>query len=94
MKKLTKILRIAFFAELTLVLICSVSCKKQENFIYKYSYTTDASLKLNRTVTSLANYSEQLTPLQVESERILIRESKKNLLNENVINDTLILTNY
>jgi hypothetical protein len=70
------------------------SCKKQENFIYKYSYTTDASIKANRTVTSLANYGEQLTPLQIEAERLLIRESKKNLLNEIVISDTLILTNY
>ena len=85
MKKL--ILTFGIIASLT-------SCKKQENFIYKYSYTTEASLKLNRTVTSLANYSEQLTPSQVQAERLLIRESKKSLLNENVISDTLILTNY
>jgi len=70
------------------------SCKKQENFIYKYSYTTEASLKSNRTVTSLSNYDHQLNTLEIQAERILIRESKKNLLNENVISDTLILTNY
>lgn len=85
MKKL--ILTFGIFALLT-------SCKKQENFIYKYSYTTDASQQAGRTVTSLANYSEQLTPSQIEAERLLIRESKKNLLNENVLNDTLILTNF
>mgnify|MGYP000449967362 CR=1 FL=1 len=80
---------------LTFGIIASLaSCKKESNFIYKYSYTTESSLKANRTVTSLSNYGEQLTPLQIESERILIRESKKSLLNENVIKDTLILTNY
>jgi len=85
MKKL--ILTFGIIASLT-------SCKKESNFIYKYSYTTESSLKANRTVTSLANYSEQLTPSQVQAERILIRESKKSLLNENVLSDTLILTNY
>jgi hypothetical protein len=85
MKKL--ILAFGIIASLT-------SCKKESNFIYKYSYTTEASLKANRTVTSLSNYGEQLTPSQVQAERLLIRESKKSLLNENVISDTLILTNY
>jgi hypothetical protein len=94
MKKVTKILRIAFFAELILVFICSVSCKKQSNFIYKYSYTTESSLKTNRTSTSLSNYDELLTLSQIEAERLILRESKKNILNESVIKDTLILTNY
>jgi len=85
MKKL--ILTFGIIASLT-------SCKKQENFIYKYSYTTEASIKANRTVTSLSNYDHQLNTLEVEAERILIRESKKNLLNENVISDTLILNNF
>ena len=85
MKKL--ILTFGIIASLT-------SCKKQENFIYKYSYITESSLTANRTVTSLSNYGEQLTPSQIEVERLLIRESKKNLLNENVLSDTLILTNY
>ena len=70
------------------------SCKKNENFIYKYSYTTEQSNKANRISTSLSNYSEKLSTSQIEAERILIRTSKESLLNTKVLNDTLILTNY
>lgn len=94
MKKLTKILRILLIAELILIFLCLTSCKKNETFIYKYSYTTESSLKVNRITTSLSNYDHLLNSSEIEAERLLIRESKKNLLNENVIKDTLILTNY
>jgi hypothetical protein len=70
------------------------SCKKNETFIYKYSYITEASLKTNRITTSLSNYDHLLNSSEIEAERLLIRESKNNLLNDNVIKDTLILTNY
>ena len=81
MKKVILILGI--FASLT-------SCKKQENFIYKYAYTTEQSNKAKRISTSLANYDHLLSPSEVESERILIRQSK----NTKVLTDTLILTNF
>lgn len=70
------------------------SCKKQQNFIYKYSYTTEKSAAAKRTSTSLSNYSELLTPSQIQAERLIIRQSKKDLLNEIVISDTLTLTNF
>ena len=80
---------------LTLGIIATLtSCKKQENFIYKYSYTTEQSEQANRIVTSLANYEDELSTSQIEAERILIRTSKESLLNQKVISDTLILTNY
>lgn len=85
MKKV--ILTLAIFATLT-------SCKKNENFIYKYSYTTEQSNKANRISTSLANYDHQLSPSEIEAERILIRTSKESLLNTKVLTDTLIITNY
>ena len=66
------------------------SCKKESNFIYKYSYTTEQSNKANRITTSLANYDHLLTPSEIEAERIIIRESKNTI----VLTDTLILTNY
>lgn len=81
MKKV--ILTLGIFATLT-------SCKKNENFIYKYSYTTEQSNKANRISTSLANYNHLLTPSEIEAERIIIRESK----NTKVLSDTLILTNF
>jgi hypothetical protein len=80
---------------LTLGIIATLtSCKKQENFIYKYSYTTEQSNKANRIVTNLANYDHQLNSSQIEAERLLIRTSKETLLNTKVLNDTLIITNY
>ena len=80
---------------LTLGIIASLtSCKKQENFIYKYSYTTEQSEQAKRTVTSLANYDHQLSTSEIQAERILIRESKETLLNTKVLTDTLIITNY
>jgi hypothetical protein len=80
---------------LTLGIIATLtSCKKNENFIYKYSYTTEQSNKANRIVTSLSNYSEKLSTSQIQAERLLIRTSKETLLNTKVLNDTLILTNY
>jgi len=85
MKKVILILGI--FATLT-------SCKKNENFIYKYSYTTEQSNKANRITTSLSNYDHLLTPSEIEAERILIRTSKESLLNTKVLTDTLILTKY
>lgn len=94
MKTLTKTLRFLFIAELILILLCLTSCKKESNFIYKYSYTTEQSQQADRIVTSLANYSEPLNTSQIESERVLIRTSKESLLNQKVLTDTLILTNY
>jgi hypothetical protein len=80
---------------LTLGIIATLtSCKKESNFIYKYSYTTEQSNKANRIVTSLSNYSEKLSTSQIQAERLLIRTSKETLLNTKVLNDTLILTNY
>lgn len=70
------------------------SCKKNENFIYKYSYTTEQSNKASKIVTSLSNYDHQLNTSQIEAERIIIRQSKETLLNVKVLKDTLILTNY
>lgn len=85
MKKV--ILTLGIFATLT-------SCKKNENFIYKYAYTTEQSNKANRISTSLSNYDDQLSPSEIEAERLLIRQSKESLLNTKVLTDTLILTNY
>lgn len=70
------------------------SCKKQENFIYKYSYTTEQSNKANRITTSLANYDEKLSTSEIEAERILIRNSKETLTSQKVLTDTLFITNY
>ena len=70
------------------------SCKKNENFIYKYSYTTEQSNKANRIVTNLANYDHQLNSSEIEAERLLIRTSKETLTSQKVLTDTLILTNY
>lgn len=94
MKKLTKILRFLLIAELVLIFLCLTSCKKNENFIYKYSYTTEQSNKANRIVTNLANYDHQLSTSEIEAERLLIRNSKETLLNQKVLTDTLIITNY
>jgi hypothetical protein len=81
------LLTLGMFALLT-------SCKKQQNFIYKYEYTTEQSNKANRITTSLSNYDHQLSTSEIEAERLLIRTSKETLLNTKVLNDTLIITNY
>ena len=71
-----------------------ISCKKQENFIYKYQYTTLKSNESKKIISSLSNYDHQLKNFEIESERIFLRSSKENLFNEKVLNDTLIFTNY
>jgi hypothetical protein len=71
-----------------------ISCKKNENFIYKYQYTTTKSQEYKKIVSSLSNYDHQLNSSEIESERIFLRSSKENLFNEKVLNDTLIFTNY
>jgi hypothetical protein len=83
----------AIFLTLSILALLT-SCKKNENFIYKYSYTTEQSNKANRIVTSLSNYDHKLNTSEIEAERILIRGSKETLLNTKVLNDTLIITNY
>ncbi len=68
--------------------------KKNENFIYKYQYTTIKSQESKKIVSSLSNYNHKLNILEIESERIFLRSSKETLFNEKVLKDTLILTNY
>jgi arginyl-tRNA--protein-N-Asp/Glu arginylyltransferase len=63
------------------------SCSKEENFLYKYEYTTEKSVACKRIPTSLARYDHFLNSNELQAERLAIRSSKR----DRVLSDTLLL---